>query len=135
MNSFNHYALGSVGEFMYRNLGGINVDPEQPAYKHTVIRPRPGAGLSFVKASYASVRGPIETEWRNSEDVFTLRVSVPPGTTATVYVPATSESAVMEGNVAASHAPGVKFERSDNGSAVFRIGSGHYEFMSKARAR
>jgi alpha-L-rhamnosidase len=40
MNSFNHYALGSVGEFMYRNLGGINVDPEQPAYKHTIIRPR-----------------------------------------------------------------------------------------------
>ena len=78
MNSFNHYAIGAVGEWMYRVIGGLNPDEAAPGWRHFVVRPIPGGGLTWAKVAYESVRGLIRSEWRIERGVFTLAVTVPP---------------------------------------------------------
>jgi len=87
MNSFNHYAIGAVGEWIYRTVGGINPDENAPGWKHFFVRPVPGGGLTSVSMGYQSIRGPIRSEWKLEQEVFSLKVSVPPNTTATVELP------------------------------------------------
>ena len=64
MNSLNHFAFGSVGEWVWRELAGINPDANDPGYKRFVIRPRPCGDLTWLKASYDSIRGTITSEWK-----------------------------------------------------------------------
>jgi len=78
MNSFNHYALGSVGEWIWRHVVGLNVDEESPAFKHFVIHPRPGGGLTWARGEYDSIRGKISSSWAVHDALFTLDVSIPP---------------------------------------------------------
>ena len=125
MNSFNHYSLGSVGEWLYRHVAGIDLDPRTPGYGRVVIHPRPGGGLTHARAEYDSVRGRISSSWRIENDRFDLEITVPPNTTATVYVPATDAAGVTEG---------VEFLREEDGTAVFVVGSGRYEFVGRVWA-
>jgi alpha-L-rhamnosidase len=133
MNSFNHYSLGSVGEWMVDTVAGIDLDPSAPGYQRIVIRPRPGGGLTWARGAYDSIRGRIESSWRTTGDALSLDVTVPANTTATVYVPAASADGVTEGSGPASGAEGVKFERMENGAAVFTVGGGKYRFRSRLR--
>jgi alpha-L-rhamnosidase len=89
MNSFNHYSLGSVGAWLYRDVAGIGLDPAVAGYRHAVIRPRPGGGLTWARGSYRSVVGTFASAWRLSEDgaEFSLDVTVPVGATAAVHLP------------------------------------------------
>ncbi|MHC5053475.1 MAG: family 78 glycoside hydrolase catalytic domain [Planctomycetota bacterium] len=135
MNSFNHYSLGSCGEWMYGVAAGIAPDPAKPGYKHIIIRPRPGGTVTWVKGSLESMHGKIATHWRLARGRFELDVTIPANTTATVYVPARSEGDVREGGAAASRAEGVKFVRMDDGAAVFEIGSGDYAFSAPSAPR
>jgi len=131
MNSFNHWALGSVGEWMWRNLVGINPDDSQPGYKHIVIRPRPAGDLTWAKGRYNSIRGPIESDWKIADGRFTLRVVVPANTTATVYVPTRQADQVTEGGGPADSSPGVRrSERGEPGMAAFEVESGEYAFST-----
>ena len=131
MNSFNHWALGSVGEWVWRELAGINPDEAQPGYKHFVIRPRPCGDLTWVKASYDSIRGAITSEWKIADGQFHLGVEIPANTTATVYVPTGSAEAVTEGGQPATKADGVQFIRMEGNTAVFNVESGRYRFQSE----
>jgi alpha-L-rhamnosidase len=88
MNSYNHYAYGAVGEWMYSTIAGIDIDPEKPGYKHIIIRPQPGGGLTHARGKLRSMHGLIESEWRLEGSTFKLTVQIPPNTTATVAVPA-----------------------------------------------
>ncbi len=133
MNSFNHWAFGSVGEWIWRELAGINPDETQPGYKHFYLRPRPCGGLTWVKAAYDSIRGPIKSEWKIADGKFYLNVIIPANTTATVYVPAKSAEAVIEGAVLAAKAAGVRFIRMEEGLAVFHVESGRYNFQTEQR--
>ncbi len=133
MNSFNHYSLGSVGEWLYSTVAGIDTDPEQPGYKHSHIHPRPGGKLTHVKATYESIHGPIATDWGLENDRFTLNVTVPANTTATVHVRARGKDAVTEGDKPAETAEGVKFLRFEDGYAVYAVGSGSYAFRAAVR--
>jgi alpha-L-rhamnosidase len=130
MNSFNHYRFGAVGEWMFGVVAGIRTDPEKPGYKAIVIHPRPGGGLTSARAEYQSIHGPIATEWSIVGSTFTLKVTIPANTTATVYVPTGNAATVREGNVLASGAAGVKFLRMEGKAAVYSVGSGHYEMSS-----
>ncbi len=130
-SSRNHWALGSVGEWVWRELAGLNPDDEQPGYKHFIIRPRPSPGLAWVKAEYDSIRGTIVCDWRLEDRQFTLRVHVPVGTTATVHVPVKDAGAVMESGKPAAQAEGVKFVEMEGGSAVFSVESGQYVFQAE----
>lgn len=131
MNSFCHYAIGSVGEWMYRAILGINPDEGQAGYKHFTVRPRPGGGLTYARGGYDSIRGPIGSEWRIEGNALSMVVSIPANTTATVYVPAKDIGSVMESGEPAEKAEGLRFVKMEGDSAVFEAGSGTYWFVSK----
>jgi alpha-L-rhamnosidase len=130
MNSFNHYAFGSVGEWVWRVVAGINLDESRPGYKHFVLRPRPGGGLTWAKGRYHSIRGPIESEWRREGKKLSYRVAIPPNTSATVYVATSAADSVLESGRQAGDSPGVKFLRHEDGTAVYAVESGRYEFTA-----
>lgn len=87
MNSFNHWALGAVGEWMWRTIVGIEPDDAAPGYARFTIRPQPGGELTWARGVYESIRGPIRVEWRITDGRLTLKVGVPPNTTARIVVP------------------------------------------------
>jgi alpha-L-rhamnosidase len=88
MNSFNHYSLGSVGEWMFRYMAGIEADPTDPAFRHHIIKPQPGGTIRHVKAHYSSLYGKVEVEWElDAERNFLLSLKLPANTTADVYLP------------------------------------------------
>jgi alpha-L-rhamnosidase len=87
MNSYNHYAYGAVGEWMYSTIAGIDIDPEKPGYKHVIIRPNPVGGLTHARGKFRSVYGEIESKWSVDGSKFHLTVRIPANTSATVYVP------------------------------------------------
>ncbi|RYG32665.1 rhamnosidase, partial [bacterium] len=128
MNSFNHYSLGSVGEWMMGTVAGI--DMATPGYKTIVIRPEPGGTVTWAKGSYDSIHGRIESSWKKVGNGLTLDVTVPANTTATVYIPASSVEAVTEGGTTAAQASGVRFLRMEKGKAVFEVGGGKYRFKT-----
>ena len=135
MNSFNHYALGSCGEWLYGSVAGIDIDPERPAFRHIIIHPRIGGGLTSAKASVQSIRGPIAVAWdvaeQGSDRVLTLHVNIPANTTATVYVPAKDAATVTEGDMPAARATGVHKMEMQGSEAVIEVGSGSYVFKGK----
>ncbi len=128
MNSFNHYAYGSVGHWLYSVVAGIEIDPAQPGYKHIILRPRPGGGLSHAKASLESPYGRIESAWKDPGDDFRWTINVPPNTTATVYVPAPEGVQVQESGEPIGKIAGVDFIGYENGAAVYLLPSGRYTF-------
>ena len=132
MNSFNHFALGSVGQWFYESLAGIN--PEQPGFKRIEIRPMPVGDLTWAKGSYHSMYGPIRSEWKIEKDSFVLTVQIPANTVATVYVPAEKADFVKEGHKPASEAKGVKFLRAEKGACVYEVGAGEYLFSAPVKA-
>ena len=130
MNSFNHYSLGSCGEWLYDTVAGIGCDPAQPGFKQIVIRPLPGGGLTEAQAQFRSIHGLITSAWKAGDGTLTLATRIPANTTATVYVPAKESAGVTEAGKPAASAPGVKFLRMEDGAAVFAVGSGSYQFQS-----
>lgn len=87
MNSFNHYSLGSVGEWLFDTVAGIVPDPEQSGFRRIHIRPRPGNGIEWVNAEYRSIRGIIKCSWELHGDSLRLRVEIPANTMGLVHVP------------------------------------------------
>jgi alpha-L-rhamnosidase len=130
MNSFNHYAYGAIGEWLYRVVAGIDVDPARPGHQHSLLRPRPGGGLTHARATLETRYGLLESGWRLEGDALTWEVTVPPNTSATVYVPAGEGAEVREGGVPAGEAAGVTFLRREEGAALFEVGAGRYRFTS-----
>ncbi|MHB8520586.1 MAG: glycoside hydrolase family 78 protein [Limisphaerales bacterium] len=135
MNSFNHWALGAVGEWVWRNVAGINPDAAHPGYQHFVIRPQPGGGVTWAKAHYDSIRGRIRSDWKIAGGSITLKFAVPANTTATAYVPTQDAAAVKESGLSASQADGVTYVRSEAGAAVYELGSGDYVFTAPFSAK
>ena len=117
MNSFAHYAFGAVVGWMYDQIGGIGND--SAGFGRVRIAPAIDPSLKWVKASYASVRGPIVCDWRVEGKKLTMRVVVPPNATAEVHVPASAVTA-SAGTVA-------------SGNGVYSIGSGEYTFEGTLR--
>lgn len=128
MNSFNHWAFGAVGEWMWRHMAGLNPDDAHPGWKHFVVAPCPGGGVTWVRGEYQSVRGRIASEWRIRGSTLTLSVVVPPGTTATIRVPSRVPEGIRESGKPARRARGVRFVLAEKGAAVLEVESGRYSF-------
>lgn len=122
---------GNLAAWFYQTLGGINYDPEQPGFKHIILRPRPVGDLTFVRASHQSLYGMIRSEWKIEGGIFRWDVKVPVNATATVYVPAKDQESILESDKPASSVAGIKFLRMEEGLALFEIGAGHYQFKSR----
>jgi alpha-L-rhamnosidase len=130
MNSFNHYSLGSCGQWMFDTIAGIGQDERTPGFKQIVIHPQPGGGLTWAAASYKSAYGEIKSRWDVKDGKFTLHVTIPPNTTATVYVPSSDGSEIKESGHSVEQAEGVTFVRWVGNSGVFEVGSGEYVFTT-----
>jgi len=100
------------------------LDPEIPAYKHIIIHPRPGGGLTFAKAEFNSIHGQIVSDWKIEKGQFRLNVVIPANTTAEVFLPAASADVAKAGGKPAAQAEAVKFVRVENGSTLFAVSSG-----------
>jgi alpha-L-rhamnosidase len=132
MNSFNHYAFGAVGEWMMRILAGIEPDDSHLAWERFSIHPRPGPQLSSVRAEHDTVRGKIASAWSRANGEFRLDVTVPPNTSATVFVPAKDAASVTEGGAPlAQAAPHVRFVGMRGGEAVLEVAAGSYRFVGR----
>jgi alpha-L-rhamnosidase len=122
MNSYNHYAFGSVMAWVFRRVSGIDADPAMPGFHHIVISPHVEPGLSHTHTEYDSVYGMVVTDWtKDPNGELQLSVKVPANTTATVFLPATSTSVVKQDGER------VKIPYKE-GSMVREIGSGSYRF-------
>ena len=130
MNSFNHYSFGSVGAWMYNYSLGIQRGEEGVAFKHFVLKPSPDPTgvMNWAKGYYDSMYGRIASEWRAENRRLVYRTTVPANTTATLYLPAGSESEVTESGHPASESAGIRFVRMAGGRAEYELGSGSYEF-------
>lgn len=111
MNSFNHYAYGCIGDFMYRNLGGIRLDEKEPGYRHFYIEPKPGAGITWAEASHMTTHGKISVRWELEEEMIHFKLNIPVNTHATVHLPVKEEMRKML-----------------HGEITMHLGSGEYEF-------
>lgn len=121
MNSFNHYAYGAVGEWLYRVVGGLEIDEREPGYRHTLIYPRIGGGLESARAEYHSVYGVVGSAWEVKGDQVTLHVQIPVNATATI---------TLDGAVCVEEDGGLPFEQRD-GLWSARTGSGEYTVRYK----
>lgn len=130
MNSFNHWAFGAVGEWMWRHIAGLNPDDAQPGWKHFTVHPRPGGGVTWARAEYQSIRGRISSVWRRDGDRFDLAVTIPANTTATVIVPAKDRLSISESGGPLAQTQGMSFVRMDGSQAVLEVESGSYRFQS-----
>jgi alpha-L-rhamnosidase len=128
MNSFNHYAYGAIGEWMYRVMAGIDLDEAAPGYEHILIQPRPGGGITSVSASHETPYGRVASAWTRADGRFELTVEVPPNTRATVRLPKAQLASVTEGGNPLRDGNGVSGRRQDGDDAVVDVGSGRYQF-------
>lgn len=87
MNSFNHYAYGAIGDWMYATIAGIEPDAAAPGYKHTILRPQPGGGLTYARATLDTAYGTLVSDWKLEGEAFHYTVVVPPNASATVHLP------------------------------------------------
>jgi alpha-L-rhamnosidase len=129
MNSFNHYAYGAIGQWLYSVVAGLDLNPMNPGYKHILIQPRPGGGLTHARARLDSMYGPIESAWRIDEKVMNLNVEIPPNTTADVTLPGAKLALVTESGKPLDAADAVTQTSQQPDSVLIRLGSGRYVFQ------
>jgi alpha-L-rhamnosidase len=121
-NSLNHIFLGDISTWFFRALAGINPDVSAPGFGKVIIRPEVVGDLTSAHGETKTMRGLIVSDWTLASD-FTLKVTIPANTTATVYVPALNSNNVV--------ADGATFVRSEGGRQIYEIGSGSYQFVAK----
>ncbi|MEO7309787.1 MAG: glycoside hydrolase family 78 protein [Chitinophagaceae bacterium] len=123
MNSFNHYAYGAIGDWMYRVVTGIDTRSEAPGYKQIIIKPTIGGDLKYAGADYETGYGKISSHWALQNGALQLDVIIPANTTATVYMPVTTNSKVRQDAKELNN-------KMDNGYMQIDLGSGSYHFSS-----
>ena len=127
MNSFNHYAYGAVGEWMYGTMAGVSA--LEPGFHKVLIAPQAGAGIDSSDFSLDTPYGTVASSWKTSASgVMKLDVTVPANTTAEIRIPTSSRWAITEGGKPAASVPGIEFSSFADGVAVFTVGSGEYAF-------
>ena len=97
MNSFNHYAYGAIGAWLYAAVAGIDLDPDRPGYKHIRLAPRPGGSLTSARGTLESPHGKIVSAWKIRPGHFEWEVVVPPNTTATATFPVPNTARIQSG--------------------------------------
>jgi len=126
--SHNHPMFGSVSEWLFAWVAGIQPDPAAFGFDRIVFRPQPVGDLTWAKARVRTIRGEVRSEWRLEGRRFILDVTVPANASATVHIPGTDPAAVREGGRPAASAEGVSFRGIEAGSCLYGVASGRYEF-------
>ncbi len=133
MNSFNHYAYGAVGNWMYQQIGGLQA--VEAGYKKSRVAPSIGGGLTSGKGSLDTSYGKLASDWSVAQDgSLRLMATIPANTSSTIVIPASSEQLVRESGVDVANAPGVKSVSFANGRLSVEVGSGTYDFTVQTPA-
>jgi len=126
MNSFNHYAYGAIGDWMYRVSAGLEI--KKPGYKQIMIQPHPTKKLSYSKASFESSYGTIASGWERKDTKLIVTVKIPANTTATIKLPVNSAAGVTENSISISENKNFSDIRLEGENLLFEAGSGNYVF-------
>ncbi|MFL7807447.1 MAG: glycoside hydrolase family 78 protein, partial [Anaerolineae bacterium] len=124
--SLNHYSYGAVGSWLYQVVAGIEIGA--PGYEEIRIQPRPGGGLTYARATYESMHGPIVSGWEIKDGMLRLTVVIPPNTRATVRLPGATLDEVQEGDVPLEQAEGIRSAEQVAAAVEVQLGAGQYVF-------
>jgi len=131
MNSFNHYAYGAVGDWLFRRVAGIDTDPAAPGYKHLIMRPCiERGGLTHATARYRAVTGTIRSAWRVRGTALTWTVTIPPNTSATLHIPAAHGARITEGDRALATVADLAVLTRTASVCIVKAPAGTYRFGS-----
>ncbi len=130
MNSYNHYAYGAIGDWMYRVIAGIDTKADGPGYKQIVIKPTIGGNLQNASADYETNYGKVSSHWKLDGGNLVMDVEIPANTTATIYIPANNGAAVTESGKPIATEPEIKMADPEAGYIVVNVGSGIYHFST-----
>lgn len=128
MNSFNHYAYGAIGDWMYRSVAGLDTDEEGPGYRHVVVKPHVGGGLTKAMATLDTYYGTASSGWERKDGRLRLSVTVPPNAKATVHLPVSSAQDLTEGGRSIAGSKEVVIGGVRDGRLTLACGSGTYVF-------
>ena len=133
MNSFNHYSFGAVSAWMYNYSLGIQRSPEKAAFKQIILKPTPDPDkiMTFAKGYYDSVYGKINSEWRYEGDKLIYKTTIPPNTSATLYLPTKAINQVKESGKLLSQSMGISEIMIENSQVKMTLASGNYSFEIK----
>jgi alpha-L-rhamnosidase len=130
MNSFNHYAYGAVGDWMYRVMAGIEIDEAAPGYRHILIQPRPGGKTTKISARHDTPYGTVFSAWTLDGERFQLVAQIPANTRATIRLPRAMLATTTESGQPLDSAKDLLARRQDKDDVVVEVGSGEYRFAS-----
>ena len=128
--SHNHPMFGSVSEWFFKWLAGIQPAPDAVGFDRVVFRPQIVKGINWVRSEYKSIRGDIRSEWILENGLFRLKIHLPPNTRGVVYLPTDNPGSIQEGGRPAKHSEGITFKEFKEGTAVYEISSGSYDFYA-----
>ncbi len=128
MNSFNHYAYGAVGEWLYRDVAGIESEFSDPGFHRIHLHPEFDTRLGPVNATYDSIYGPISSNWNIAGSRTTWKVVIPANTTGVFYLPSAGNARLSEGGTALRNSSSLKLLREENGKVIYEAGAGTYNF-------
>jgi alpha-L-rhamnosidase len=128
MNSFNHYAYGAIGDWMYRVVAGIEIG--KPGYKQVLIQPQPDKRLTYARAGFQSAYGEIFSGWEMKDSSLMFHVKIPGNTSALITLPSVQSTAVTETGKTLTAV--FKNVRQDGANTVIEAGSGEYWFQYAA---
>ncbi len=129
MNSFNHYAYGAIGDWMYRNITGIDNYGDAAGYKTISIKPHVGGNLNYANANLETGYGKISVHWKIAEGKFIMDVEIPANTKAVVYMPASSAESIFESGKPLAELKELMVKGKEGNYFVLRVGSGTYHFV------
>lgn len=131
MNSFNHYAYGAIGDWMYRVMVGLNTeDGEGVGYKKIRIQPHIGGKFTYASAAYETSYGKLSAGWKTEAGSLTLSAEIPANTSATIYIPQSGEAAILENGKPFAGSKEIQVVGKENGYMVVKVGSGKYAFST-----
>jgi alpha-L-rhamnosidase len=131
MNSFNHYAYGAIGDWMYRIMAGLDTEAgDGVGYKKIRIQPHIGGGFTHVAASYQTLYGKLSSSWKIQDGKLIFNVEIPANSTATIYIPVQNANDVMENTQPLTASKAIQVVGNEKGYMVVKIGSGKYEFIT-----
>jgi len=128
MNSFNHYAYGAVGNWLYTSVAGINRDENYPGYKRIIIKPHLTNKLSYAKASYLSPYGRIMSHWESDGKEVLLHLEIPANTTAEVFLPGRNYGTIYEADQKIEELEDIRIIDCNENNTRIEIKSGKYSF-------
>jgi alpha-L-rhamnosidase len=135
MNSYNHYAYGAVGSWLYGRVAGIRPDTSMPGFKHVIIEPIPGGGLTWATGELETMYGLVRSSWKIDEGRFHLDVRIPPNATGTVVLPCSNPEDIMESGNSLADAGCVTVLGASGNRVSMRIEPGEYEFATPILGR